>query len=318
MRIRMVMTSLAFLALGACSGVPTRDSSMMKGPTTDAKVGPTYAEKVDAVTVNQFRSGECSGSSWENADWRMLVEFANACVKAGDWLKVEKIGDRLAVRFHMTPWGPYFMSLSAASRKDYPRAVWLLELALKKAPGEGLFHYQLGRIAWETGDTAAAIREFKASSDMNPSLVEAHTLMGMLALQKQDHAAAGSLFTKALKVDSRYWPALMGLASVKMKAGEWEEAEGLLEKSVRANPRSSKARVALAQIREQHLKKLAEALQSYKELRSLATEQKLDEGVKFDLDEKIQSLEKSLSQVQKVNQVTSTVRTPAEQRKVTK
>jgi tetratricopeptide (TPR) repeat protein len=239
-------------------------------------------------------------------------------VKAKDWMKVEKLGNHLAIRHHLIPWGPYFMSLSASSRKDYPRATWMLELALKKAPQEGLFHYQLGRIAWETGDTSSAVKELKMASDLNPSLVEAHTLMGTLALQKQDFSNAGALFEKALKVDAGHWPAMMGLASVKMKSGDFKEAEALLEKSVRSNPRSSRARLALAQVQEQHLKKLTEALQSYKDLKSLSTEQKLDEGLKFNLDEKIQSLEKSLSQAQKVNQVTSTVRKPAEQRKVTK
>lgn len=317
MRVKTIFISLVSIALGGCAGAPTKELSVT-GSTTDTKSTPTYSEKVDAVTVDKIRSSECPASGWETADWRKIVDYANACVKAKDWVKVEKMGNHLAIRSYLTPWGPYYMSLSAAARRDYPRAVWMLELALKKAPQEGLFHYQLGRIHWETGDEVNAIKELKTASDLSPALVEAHTLMGLLALQKQDFSGAESLFNKALKVNAGHWPATMGLASVRMKSGDWKGAEALLEKSVRSNPRSSKARLALAQVQELHLKKLTEALHSYRELKSLSTEQKLDEGLKFNLEEKIQSLEKSLSQAQKVNQVTTTVRKPAEQKKVTK
>ena len=66
---------------------------------------------------------------------------------------------------------------------------------------------------------------------------------------------------------------------------------------MRYNPRSAKARLALAQVQEEHLKKAQEALHGYKQLKQLNADRKLDETIHINLDEKIQSLEKNISQL---------------------
>lgn len=311
--MEMALVLVLSIFVGACSSLKKVDDA---DSMTAGKFAASYLEKTDAVTLDNAKVGDCPTDGWESVDWKKAVAFANACVKAKDWVKVDKIGNHLAIQAYLTPWGPYFLSLSAAARKDYPRAQWLLELASKKAPQEGIFHYQLGRLAWENGDEAVAIKELTQASDMNSSLVEAQTLLGLLAYRKQDNSTAERRFQKALEADPTHWPAMMGLASVKIKNGNWKEAEELLVKSVKMKPASSKARLALAQVQETHLQKLSDALQTYKDIKSLSAERKLDEGIKVNLEEKIQSLEKSLSQAQKVNQVT--VRKPAEQKRIAK
>ncbi len=308
MKNLIVATSVALL-LSACASTP--------GQKAEVPV-PTYTEKVSAISVNDFKpSTACpADAKFKSPDWRKLVSYANACVKAKDWRKVEAIGNELAISAHLTPWGPYFMSLAAQSRKDYPRATWMLELALKKAPNEGIFHYQMGRLNWELGDDAAALKELKMASDLNPSLSDAHYVMGQLALRKEDYSGATNMFRKTLSLDPKHWPATMGMATVSMKSGDWAKAESTLEDAVRLNPRSTKARLALAQVQEMHLKKVQEAINTYKELRSFAQEKKLDESVQLNLDEKIKSLEKNVSQVSKGSQLT--VRQPTAEGKVTK
>jgi tetratricopeptide (TPR) repeat protein len=307
----LVFAASVALLLSACAGGPSQKA--------DVPV-PTYTEKVSAITLNEFKpSTSCpSDAKFKGQDWRKMVSFANACVKAKDWRKVEAIGNELAINAHLTPWGPYFLSLAAQSRKDYPRATWMLELALKKAPKEGIFHYQLGRLNWEMGDDAAALKELKLASEMNPSLTDAHYVMGQLALRKDNYSEAEKLFRKTLALDDKHWPATMGLASAAMKSGDWAKAEEVLSHAVSMNPRSMKARLALAQVQEMHLKKVAEALHTYRELRAYAQQNKLDETVQVNLDEKIQTLEKSTSQVNKGSQVTERAPTAAAKKKVTK
>lgn len=268
------------------------------GPKMADASKATYTEKVTAMNLEELKpTTACpADGKWKGLDWRKVVPMANACVKAKDWRKVEMIGNELAMSAHLTPWGAYFLSLAAQSRKDYPRAIWMLELALKKAPNEGLFHYQMGRVQWELGEEAAAIKSLKLASDLNPSLVDAHYVTGMLALQRDDTSEAEKRLRKALAVDSRHWGTIMAMASLRMKQKDWNQAENSLEDAVRINPRSSRARLALAQVREQHLKKLSEALDGYKEIRTLAGQRKLDEPTGFNLDEKIKMLEQSLVQ----------------------
>jgi|GEM_PF-1295094 len=307
----LIMTSALYLT-GCATG-----SSNTK---TDVAPVPTYTEKVGAIPADEFHAASCpvgvekqEMAKWDAGNWRKVVAFANACVKAKDWRKVESIGNHLAVNAYLTPWGAYFMSLAAQSRKDYPRAAWMMELALKKAPNEGLFHYQMGRLYWEQGDGQAALKSLKQASELNAGLTEAHYIMGQMALQKESYSEADKYFRKALTVDGKHWPSLMGMATVKMKSGDWMEAVNYLEEGIRQNPRNAKARLALAQTQEMQLKNLQEALSAYKDLRSQAMAKKLDEPVMFNLDEKINALEKSVSQVSKGKEV---VRKPTAEGKV--
>ena len=118
--------------LSACASTPEKGSKV--SPLGETKA--SYSEKTVAVNLGSFKpSSNCpKDTKFNGMDWRKMVSLANACVKAKDWRKVELLGSELGISAHLTPWGPYFLSLAAESRKDYPRAVWMLELALKKAP----------------------------------------------------------------------------------------------------------------------------------------------------------------------------------------
>lgn len=277
---------------------------------------PTYNEKVGAVTVSDLRpSQNCpADGKWEGPDWRKAVAFANACVKAKDFRKVELIGNYLAIHAHLTPWGAYYMSIAAEARKDIPRAIWMLELALKKAPNEGIFHYQLGRLHWELGDDQLALKELKLASDLNSSLVDAHYVMGQMALNKENYSEAEKLFRKVMANEANHWPTAMGMATLRMKTKDWVKAETALEEAIRMNPRSTKARLALAQVQEIQLKKMQQALSTYKELRSQVQARKTDEPVSIDLESKIKSLEKDILQSAKGNQLS--VRKPTSEGQV--
>lgn len=299
------------LWLTACASGPQQKK------TDEVVIKPSYSEKVGALTLDAQKSQSCpSDSSYQKEDWRKVVLMANACVKAKDWNNLEKLGSHLGKNAPLTPWGPYYMSLVATIRKDYPRAQWMLELALKKAPNEGLFHYELGRLYWEQKDEAAAIKEMKLASDLNPALTDAHYIVGQMALRADDLSTARKMFAKALSNDSKHANALLASAQVEIKAKDYEKAEEMLGRAISANPRSLKARFAMAQVQELHLKKMQDALSSYRELKQLGAERKLDENVQsLGLEEKIHNLEKSLSQV---NTPVKTVRKPSAQQQVAK
>jgi hypothetical protein len=84
---------------------------------------------------------------------------------------------------------------------------------------------------------------------------------------------------------------------------------------VSLNPKGAKARLALASVQSEHLKKYDEALHTYKKIKQLNAEKKLDESVQINLDEKIKSLEKNIAQAAKAKDQAQ-VRTPSNERKV--
>lgn len=307
--------SIAVTMTVGCASAPSKPAKAPTAVKESAPV-PTYTEKVGAIGVAELKSSDkCPrDGAWKSVEWKTAVSMANGCVKVKDWRKVEAIGNELAVRAHLTPWGAYYLSLVATERKDFPRALWMLDLALKKAPGEGLFHYQKGRVYWEMKNDTEAIQSLRTAADLNADLTDAHWIMGQIALQQGDNKAAEKYLANALQRNSRHFPALMAMASAKAKVGDWIDAEATLNKAIRVNPRATKARLALAEIQEMQLKRLSAALATYKEIRQLAGARKLDERPGLNLDEKIKGLEQSLSQVNQSKKVST--RKPTSERKV--
>lgn len=315
--MRNIILFAVVLGLTGCASSPTKTPAPTQA-TINAPAAPTYSEKVSNVPLSMMKtSAQCpvSNAGFEGLDWRKVVPMANACVKASDWRKVETLGNYLAMKAPLTPWGAYYLSLAASSRRDYARASWMLELALKKNPNEGLFHYELSRIHWELGSEEQARVHLKMASDMSPSLTPAHWTLGQLAIDRGDYKEAERRLKMALQSDSRHWPTLMSFAALKMKTKDWEEAEEYLTKAVATNPRSTKARVALATVQEKNLSKFHEAIAQYKEIRSLSAARKLDEPAPTDVESRIKDLEKNLPQVTK-QQVTTDKREPSGERKV--
>jgi len=226
------------------------------------------------------------------------------------------MGDHLAKRSYVSPWGAYYLALSAESRRDYPRAIWMLELALKKAPNEGILHYEMGRIHWDLGEDAAAIKRLKLASGFNPSLTEAHWVLGQIALNRQDLSEARSYFKKSLENASDHFPSLVSMAQVEMNSKNFEAARDFLVKAISVNSRSAKARLALAGLQEEHLKNLGEALSSYKQLRQMNVDRKLDEVSSVNFDQKITTLQSAIQQAEAGNKTTS--RRPSADGKVAK
>lgn len=305
--MKKISLSIVTALLAACASKPTTETA--EAPK------PTYSEKAGALTLQSQKGGTCV-REFQKEDWRKVVTLANVCVKMNDWGQVEKMGDYLARVAPLTPWGAYYLALAASARRDLPRARWMLELALKKAPNEGLFHYELGRLDWETGDEAEAIKEIKQAADLSPALTDAHYVTGQLALRRDDFSEARRRFERVLANDPNHVGALMAAAQVEINTKDYAKGEMYLSRAIAQAPRSSKARLALAQVQELHLKKFQEALRTYRELKAMAGEHKLDEGVRVDLDEKIKALEKSVSQVNKSGQATS--RSPSGERQVAK
>lgn len=307
--VRVLSVMSASLTLVHCAS-PSQNSD----DGLQSNVKASYFDKVVATRVEDLDSEtSCPRSQAVDPklEWKKLVALASACVKSQDWAQVEKVANQLSVRGRLTPWGPYYLALAAEARRDYPRAIWMLELALKKAPSEGILQYELGRIYWQMGEDGLALKSLREAASQNSSLTEAHWVNGMLALHSDKLGEAEVSFEKALSARASHWPSLMALADVKIRAKDFSRAENLLQRALRFNERSLRARLALAHVQEAELKKFSEALESYKSIKRLNAENKLDAPVNLNLDEKIRSIESALAKAEKLK-VSS--RQPAEEK----
>ncbi len=283
----------------------------------DANQGAEYLKFVGSRSVRVLEGGaQCPLliKSVKNQNWREQVNVINACVLKKQWRTVEQLANQMATTEHMAPWGAYYLSLAAESRNEMHRAMWMIELALKKAPRSGLLTYQQGRLQWLSGDHSTAKKTLQKAIGMDRKLTDAHLLLGQMALVNNETKEAGQRFQAALAVEPRFLPALLGFAEVAIRSKDTKAAASTLAQAVLIHPQSTQARVRQAQVFETLEKNLPEALTAYRRLKTLERARKLDVAVEIDLDGKIRELE-SAEQSKNSPKNELSLREPAENKK---
>lgn len=272
-------------------------------PKVEEEASRHYAQGMLTYSLSQsseWQSKACPSASdkkWQKADWKSVVQMANGCVVKGQWSQVEDLANHLARQDHLAPWGPYYLSLAADARKDYSRALWMIELALKKAPSLGILKYQKGRILWGLEEYSQAMEMFEEALDKEPELLDAHMMLAQIHYRDQEFDKAKDHFEVVLSKDSKNYTALVGLAECELKDGNIDKALGYFDRAVSRNGSDLALRLRQAFVYETVAQNLPEALASFKEIQGLIKRGKLIGSLNFDLSGKIKSLESSLSKL---------------------
>jgi tetratricopeptide (TPR) repeat protein len=123
---------------------------------------------------------------------------------------------------------------------------------------EPLYPYWLGRIAYKAQNFKAAIANFKLALGLDPNFVRAYDNLGLSydALGQLDEAI--ETYGKATRLNRRQkipspWPPF-DLGSLLARIGKLEEAQPLLQESLKYDPRFPKAYCALGSLWEEEKK----------------------------------------------------------------
>lgn len=291
--------ALATLSLAACA---TTGGGQAKEDKAAAERSRAYLQGVKSVAATSNSTlvpcalpagieKTMSGVNGPTRDWRDLVNRASACSAKGDWKTLELVANQISRLDIDSPWGAYFLSVSAEGSRDWARALWMVDLAQKKAgKPTALFSYQRGRVLLGMDERVKAITELKKAVDLDSSLFHAHLHLATVLHRDMDTKGAGHHYEEALKLDSKNYTSLVGLAEVRLHEGNPGDAAELYSRAVSANGSQLQPWVRLAYAYEQ-LKNTELALNTYKGLR-----RSLDQGAvkvkpDFDLNAKIKTLE---------------------------
>jgi tetratricopeptide (TPR) repeat protein len=301
----MKSLSLILLLVGCAAPAP---KPLLKGE----------AESTKKLMVVGYTAEDLSARSCPQVIPKFLsidddLQTAATCAKNNQWNQVFALGNRMSVKDDSQAWGAYYLSLEAEHAKDLARARWMAELAVKKAPDEGLLLYQLGRIQWLMNEKSVAFKTLESAVIKNPWLSEVHALLGQLALLNDENAEARKHFQSVLDRNSKHFLALMGLAMIAIRAKTFAEAEKHLRAAITSHPQSLEARMQLAWAQENLAKSSGDAIATYREVAKLSEAHKLDGKPAFNIISKIQALQSNLAEEmkQKVSE-----RTPTAERKV--
>jgi tetratricopeptide (TPR) repeat protein len=265
---------------------------------TTADIKPSEAQKIyfEGISiVSGVKPGEkCTFNAAQERDrsWKNLVRHASQCASAGQWSTVEVLAEEMAKGDINSPWSAYFHSVVADKTGDLPRAVWMVELAMKKAPGAALFYYQKGRVLWEMKDYKNAVKEMTTATDLDKNLTDAQVFLAQAYHQNLNYDKATQFYKSALASQSTNPICLKGLADVHLAQGNPAKVVELLEPVVgRTTDRDIRLRLAQGYEMTGHDQ---EALAQYKAVREAGKVS----TASLDLNEKIRGLEAKLAALQ--------------------
>ncbi|MES2964253.1 MAG: tetratricopeptide repeat protein [Bdellovibrionota bacterium] len=260
--------------------------------------GVDYGPVRTAGTICAVPAGSdklLSSTTGPSKDWREWSGRANACADKKDWRTLEQLGQVMARVDLNSPWGPYYLSVAAEGRGDWARAMWMNDLAQKKAGGvNALFAYQKGRILLNAKETSKAIVEFERATNLSPAFGHAHLYLAQIYHRDLEWDQAAKHYASALGIESGNVDAMSGFAEAKLQKGDAAGAAELYSRVVSTQPSRGDAWIRLGFIYETLLKDNQQALNTYRGLKSSLDKSLVRERPSFDLNQKIKVLEESV------------------------
>jgi len=102
-------------------------------------------------------------------------------------------------------------------------------------------HYNRGVELHQTGFLNQAIEEYRSAIDADPTILEAHTNLGLIYSFQRSYAKAIDAFNKALELKPKDTTALNGLATVLYARGRVDEAMTKWREAIDINPKFASA-----------------------------------------------------------------------------
>jgi tetratricopeptide (TPR) repeat protein len=302
---QIFIVALAALILAGCASTPSgsgvkedksaqvRSQAFIEG-TSYVLAGESRATCAIPAGAEKVQIRKDAGPS---KDWKDLVARANGCVADKNWATLDQLAALIARNDLDSPWGAYFYSVAAEANGDFSRAIWMAELAQKKAGGRtGLFFYQRGHVLLSMKETVKAMADFEKGLSLDPSLLDGQLFLGEIYHRDQQLDQAAKYYGGALALDGKNYRALTGLAEVKLRQGDGAKAVEYYQKATASHPKEMQPWVRLAYIYETVQKSPEQALATYKTLKS-----GLDGGSlkgqrpELDLNAKIKTLEQAVA-----------------------
>ena len=283
---------LSFLFLG-CASAPKSSTDVVA-----MEKSKVYRQSVGSVTQSSLKPGLCAKHT-ENVrvkwDWRDAVMAANSCLKANDLIRVDEIGNELSTRNPAAPWGPYFLASVAREKGQLERAIWMSELAIRRATDIGVLHYLKGQILWNKKEYGPAVASFEKSTQLDDSILPAHLFLGQVYYRDQDYDKASKHYYSVLKVEPRNPVALAGIAESQLHDNNSQGALNAYHRLAEAYPSNGQYLLRIAEIYEYVLSDWPQALSTYRVLNENIKRGLVLKGSEYSLTAKIKELEAATS-----------------------
>lgn len=307
-KLALVIFSIGISACTTAKKIETKAPEKEDSAPVVTQIRPEFQQGVQWESVGDDRNGKCQlPSEKEKTEWKKLVAIAAACVAEKSWAKVEKLANQLMEQEADAAWGPYFLSLVAETKGAPARALWMADLAIKRAPTTAAFFYQRARLLWAMGGHQDAMAAMQKALEMDGNLSEGQAFVGQVYFRDHDYQKAQMHLEKASALGVRDPSVYAMLGETYLLNGNHLAAVDAFEKAVKADPKKVEFRLRQAYVYDELLQNKSEALTRYMAVQDLITRGTFAGKMSFNLSDKISNLKKLTAQMRGPADVSQTV-----------
>jgi tetratricopeptide (TPR) repeat protein len=177
---------------------------------------------------------------------RSIVTLANTMQLQGKFKDVVALLNAKRQRYAES--SPFLITLAESEYDSilYDAARDDLQHALALDPNSYQAHFLLANALFKLGSVDQAISEYRVAIGLAPDQPRTYCQLALALKSKQDQAGAEEQLAKALSIDSRYGPALIEMARIRLSQNHPDEAVAQLNLAVEENPGSEQAYFLLA------------------------------------------------------------------------
>lgn len=312
MRFLLMLFTILNFALVGCATSPNSPSKTATTDTVSSLVDKEEkqdtSEFTGAINPMSLRLARGNESCPVRLDvkqitsWKKSMAVANTCAAEGKWEQVDLLGQHMAQIEATSPWGAFYLSLAAEAKGDLARALWMSELAGKKAPQVAVILFQQARLYWLLENHERAIDLVRQTIKRDEKFTQAHLLLAKIYYRDQEFDEASHHFQIVTQLESSEASAWAGLAECRFAQGETSQGLDYLQKAIARESRRLSYQLRLAQVLEEKLKNPSAALEVYKRIRLLAGNKKLDSPLPVDFSQRVSRVEALLQKTAQLSE----------------
>lgn len=195
---------------------------------------PVIAASTGAVT--RYEGSKSDSCKWAETDKALTVaalsDKANKCVSAKNPGMTERYGMLMTRKEPKSPMGVFYMGLSAEMMNQEEKALWLVELAIKKSGDAPYLLYQRARMLAKTGQNAESNADFIKASDLGLKSPELTLMHGVVSFAQGDCFTAIDDFTQLDRKMISQFDLAPAISECQAQKGEFDKAIAFAEQSI--------------------------------------------------------------------------------------
>lgn len=230
--MKYLVIILSFIFVSGCATGPAtkmeKGTGKGQGKEQDVKtIDATYSTDIKSFSNLKKSRARVACRDYGNVDkknWRDLLEAGFSCIQLKNWESLSAIAGKLSHNHLKAPWGPYYRSIVAENQGDLARAIWMADLALKKAPENAMILFQKARILWLTKEESQAYEMMEKVVELDSKNYDAILFLGNIHYRDRDFLEALIYYDKVLKYNYRDGKYRAAMGESNFYIGKYQES----------------------------------------------------------------------------------------------